>query len=97
MALNELREDMCRHLPPSDSRFRPDIRLLEEGQIDAAATEKNRLEEKQRAARKDRKKKKEEWVPVWFKCGTNPHTDKEDWLFKGDYWDRTWSKCPDIF
>ncbi|VDP88344.1 unnamed protein product [Echinostoma caproni] len=39
-------------LPPSDSRFRPDIRALEQGNIDTAALEKTRLEEKQRHVRK---------------------------------------------
>ncbi|XP_060063801.1 oxysterol-binding protein-related protein 1-like [Ylistrum balloti] len=97
MALNELNPDTAGQLAPTDSRFRPDIRLLEEGQIDAAAAEKNRIEEKQRSARKERKRKKDEWIPVFFKIGTNPHTGKEDWLFKGNYWDRDWSKCPDIF
>lgn len=42
-------------------RLRPDIRLLENGDIDGAANEKNRLEEKQRDARKSRKKSKAEW------------------------------------
>lgn len=42
-------------------RIRPDIRLLENGDIDGAANEKNRLEEKQRDARKSRKKSKAEW------------------------------------
>jgi hypothetical protein len=31
---------------------------------DGAAEEKNRLEEKQRGVRKDRKKSKDEWTPV---------------------------------
>lgn len=42
-------------------RLRPDIRLLENGDIDGAANEKNRLEEKQRDARKNRKKSKADW------------------------------------
>lgn len=45
-------------------RLRPDIRKLEEGDIDGAAAEKTRLEEKQRDARKARKGKKAvEWAP----------------------------------
>lgn len=39
-------------LPPTDSRYRPDIRLFEMGLIDKAAVEKLRLEEKQRYKRK---------------------------------------------
>ncbi|VDK87608.1 unnamed protein product [Onchocerca ochengi] len=38
-------------LPPTDSRRRPDIRLLEAGQTEAAEKEKERLEIKQRQAR----------------------------------------------
>ncbi|KAF7246791.1 hypothetical protein EG68_09915, partial [Paragonimus skrjabini miyazakii] len=38
-------------LPPTDCRFRPDIRALELGDLDMAAQEKNRLEEKQRHTR----------------------------------------------
>ncbi|TNN15308.1 Oxysterol-binding protein-related protein isoform 2 [Schistosoma japonicum] len=40
------------YLPPTDSRYRPDIRLFEMGYIDEAAAEKLRLEEKQRHTRK---------------------------------------------
>lgn len=39
-------------LPPTDSRFRTDQRALEEGNIEIASKEKNRLEEKQRRRRK---------------------------------------------
>ena len=53
---------------PTDSRKRPDQRLLEEGKVDDAASEKYRLEEKQRAARRLRQSKKEEWKPRWG-CG----------------------------
>ena len=48
---------------PTDSRKRPDQRLLEEGNVDAASSEKYRLEEKQRAARRLRQSRKEEWKP----------------------------------
>lgn len=50
-------------LCPTDSRLRPDIRKLETGDIDGAAIEKTRLEEKQRDARKGMKARKEEWKP----------------------------------
>lgn len=39
-------------LPPTDTRFRPDQRALENGDFKLAAVEKNRLEEKQRAIRR---------------------------------------------
>lgn len=64
MSLNEMEPHMKRCLCTSDSRLRPDIRCLENGDLDRAANEKNRLEEKQRDSRKSRKSKKgEEWQP----------------------------------
>ncbi|XP_023244379.1 oxysterol-binding protein-related protein 2-like [Centruroides sculpturatus] len=98
MALNELHDSMKSFLPPTDSRLRPDIQLLENGNVDEAAYEKHRLEEKQREARKLRKKNNEIWKPRWFKKGPNPHIPNKDcWLFDKHYWDRNYSSCPDIF
>ncbi|RZC40195.1 Oxysterol BP and/or PH domain containing protein, partial [Asbolus verrucosus] len=48
--LNEPEEGVA----PTDSRLRPDQRLMEEGRWDEANTEKVRLEEKQRATRRRR-------------------------------------------
>lgn len=62
MSLNEMKpgNTIC----PTDSRLRPDIRKLESGDIDGAALEKTRLEEKQRDTRKSKKSKKgEEFTP----------------------------------
>lgn len=47
-SLNEPEEGVA----PTDSRLRPDIRLTEQGDYDAANAEKLRLEEKQRAKRR---------------------------------------------
>lgn len=49
---------------PTDSRFRPDQRLLEDGLVDESSSEKYCLEEKQRAARRKREAAKENWRPV---------------------------------
>ncbi|CAL1535146.1 unnamed protein product [Lymnaea stagnalis] len=95
MTLNEMLPGMQQALPPTDSRFRPDIRNMEEGKIDQSAEEKNRVEEKQREARKERKKKSKDWHPRWFtlkKIG-----GREDWVFNPVYWDRNWNECADIF
>ncbi|ESP02653.1 hypothetical protein LOTGIDRAFT_171854 [Lottia gigantea] len=97
MTLNEMMPEMNITLPPTDSRKRPDIRYLEEGKIDEAADAKNRLEEKQRQARKERKKQKGDWQPLWFETVKNQYTGKEEWAYKGDYWERDFSKCGDIF
>ncbi|XP_015913961.1 oxysterol-binding protein-related protein 1 [Parasteatoda tepidariorum] len=97
MALNELTDEMKPKLPPTDSRLRPDIRKLEEGDIDGAAFEKNRLEEKQRETRKQRKKDKTTWTPVLFESKPHPYAKEESWSFKGDYWERNFAQSPDIF
>lgn len=84
-------------LCPTDSRLRPDIRKLETGDIDGAAVEKTRLEEKQRDAKKTRKGKKGEiWTPKWFSQGINPYTKQDDWLYSGGYWDRNYDSFLDI-
>uniref|UniRef100_A0A3B3Z7F4 Oxysterol-binding protein n=1 Tax=Periophthalmus magnuspinnatus TaxID=409849 RepID=A0A3B3Z7F4_9GOBI len=59
MALNELEPGMEAILAPTDCRFRPDIRAMENGNM--ASREKERLEEKQRGARKERNKNEEDW------------------------------------
>ncbi|XP_035229023.1 oxysterol-binding protein-related protein 2-like isoform X1 [Stegodyphus dumicola] len=97
MSLNELAEELKDELPPTDSRLRPDIRKLEEGDIDGAAFEKNRLEEKQREARKVRRKEKSSWQPLWFESKPHPYAKEESWSYKGHYWEREFSNCPDIF
>lgn len=97
MQLNELHEDQQPLLPPTDSRLRPDCRALENGDLDKATQEKIRVEEKQRAAKRERQKKNERWIPRWFKEDMNPYTGQMDWLFTGTYWNRDWKSCPDIF
>uniref|UniRef100_A0A0B7AFG7 Oxysterol-binding protein n=1 Tax=Arion vulgaris TaxID=1028688 RepID=A0A0B7AFG7_9EUPU len=97
MSLNEIRSDMDKAIPPTDSRFRPDIRSMEEGKIDRSAEEKNRVEEKQREARSDRKKFKKEWQARWFNLQKDATTGKEDWAFNSTYWKRNWQECADIF
>ncbi|XP_061628597.1 oxysterol-binding protein-related protein 2-like isoform X3 [Phyllopteryx taeniolatus] len=61
VTLNELEPGAERRPAPTDSRQRPDIRAMESGDIDSASAEKERLEEKQRAARRERFKDEEEW------------------------------------
>ncbi|CAN9500661.1 unnamed protein product [Ophioblennius macclurei] len=97
MQLNELRKEMEGVIPQTDCRLRPDIRAMENGDIDLASEEKKRLEEKQRAARRNRSKSDEDWKTRWFQQGPNPHTSSQDWLFSGGYWDRTYSQLPDIY
>ena len=53
--MNEKEEGVA----PTDSRLRPDQRLMEETEWDSANKEKQRLEEKQRAARRLREREAE--------------------------------------
>lgn len=97
VSLNELRTGMEKALPPTDCRLRPDIRGMENGNMDLASQEKERLEEKQREARRKRAKEDAEWRTRWFFPGTNPYTGTPDWLYAGDYFERNFVDCPDIY
>lgn len=52
LTLNEPEEEVA----PTDSRHRPDQRLMEDGHWDEANAEKQRLEEKQRSSRRERER-----------------------------------------
>jgi len=99
MALNELTDDQKsgQQFPPTDSRFRPDIRKMEEGDIDLAGEEKNRLEEKQRETRRTMEKRREEWQPRWFRLVKHDITGDDVWVSNEKYWQRNWAICPDIY
>ncbi|XP_036915913.1 oxysterol-binding protein-related protein 2 [Sturnira hondurensis] len=97
VTLNELQPGMERTLAPTDCRLRPDIRSMENGDMDLASQEKDRLEEKQREARRERDKGDTEWQTRWFHPGRNPHTGAPDWLYTGGYFERNFSGCPDIY
>ncbi|XP_029308589.1 oxysterol-binding protein-related protein 1-like isoform X2 [Cottoperca gobio] len=104
MHLNEQEKSMEGVTPPTDSRLRPDICAMENGDIDLASAEKKRLEEKQRMARKNRTKSTDECKtrnaalgPRWFQQGPNPHTKAQDWLSLKGYWDRNYTHLPDIY
>ncbi|XP_055623951.1 oxysterol-binding protein 1 isoform X2 [Toxorhynchites rutilus septentrionalis] len=105
--LNEPETDVA----PTDTRLRPDQRLMEEGKWNDSNTEKLRLEEKQRARRREREAEAEKaaaegrpyppYEPIWFNKQKEDGTDNLVHVFKGTYWDakskQDWSKCPDIF
>ncbi|XP_070217960.1 oxysterol-binding protein-related protein 1 isoform X2 [Bos mutus] len=97
MVLNEVDKEMESVIPKTDCRLRPDIRAMENGEIDQASEEKKRLEEKQRAARKNRSKSEEDWKTRWFHQGPNPYSGAQDWLYSGSYWDRNYFNLPDIY
>ncbi|CAL8363947.1 unnamed protein product [Lota lota] len=97
MSLNEMEPGLEASLPPTDCRLRPDIRAMENGLMDEASREKERLEQKQREARKERAKSQEEWSTRWFQQGTNPFTGSQDWLYTGGYFNRNYTALPSIY
>jgi hypothetical protein len=72
LQFNYLPEKLVPALPPTDTRFRPDQRALENGDFKLAESEKHRLEEKQRAVRKYNEKNGIEPKPYYFDEWQNP-------------------------
>ncbi|CAG9764968.1 unnamed protein product [Ceutorhynchus assimilis] len=69
-------------LPPTDTRFRPDQRALEEGDLNTAEGMKLQLENAQRDRRKRRDELSIPYEPKWF---SNPRNDV--WEYNGKYWE----------
>jgi hypothetical protein len=101
LQLNHLPDKLLPLLPPTDTRLRPDQRALENGDMKLASAEKNRLEEKQRAARRVLEEKKVAYQSQYFTQHTDPRSKETTYLFNGKYWkDRethNWSHSPDIY
>ncbi len=101
LQLNYLPESLKPHLAPTDSRFRPDQRALENGDIKLASDEKFRLEELQRAARKYREQTKTEYKPAYFVEKEDEVTKEKTYIFNGKYWKdrelKNWGHLPKIY
>ncbi|XP_070499181.1 oxysterol-binding protein 1 isoform X2 [Chironomus tepperi] len=105
--LNEPEEDVA----PTDSRLRPDQRLMENSMWDESNSEKLRLEEQQRQRRRQREAEAEKatiegrpyppYESTWFRKEKEEGTDNVIHVYNGQYWDckakQDWSKCPSIF
>lgn len=88
LTFNHIDDKLRPWLAPTDSRLRPDQRAMEDGEYDFAATEKNRLEQNQRARRRDREATGEDFTPAWFAKQRCDITGEEYWKFNGEYWTR---------
>ncbi|KAJ4373405.1 hypothetical protein N0V83_003700 [Neocucurbitaria cava] len=86
VTLNDIPDKLRPVVAPTDTRLRPDQRAMEDGEYDFAATEKNRVEEKQRATRWQRETHGYEFVPKWFSKGRCETTGEEYWAFNHQYW-----------
>ncbi|XP_027013318.2 oxysterol-binding protein-related protein 6-like [Tachysurus fulvidraco] len=83
--LNELTPELKAVLPPTDTRFRPDQRLLENGKVAEADKRKDEVEEKQRERRKELAKRGEEHIPRFFRK-TVDDSGREVWVSNATYW-----------
>ncbi|KAI2652953.1 Oxysterol-binding protein-related protein 3 [Labeo rohita] len=80
--LNELEEGLKPLLPLTDTRFRPDQRLLEEGDIAGAEEQKERIEVLQRERRRVLQENNMTHSPRFFK-----RAEDDSWVSNGTYWD----------
>ncbi|XP_032783250.1 oxysterol-binding protein-related protein 3 isoform X1 [Daphnia magna] len=98
--LNDLELSLVDVLPSTDSRFRPDQRLLEEGNVPGAEASKLQLEQAQRERRITNEQRGIKHQPRWFRCTASDSVADEDgekWEFAHTYWDaRAQSKFRDM-
>lgn len=103
LQLNYFPRQYKKIIAPTDTRWRPDQRALEVGDMKLAADEKNRLEEKQRAVRKYNEKHKIEHKPFYFDEWKNPDDEEHMYYrYNGKYWEqdwakKDWSRLPDLY
>ncbi|TSO05457.1 Oxysterol-binding protein-related protein 6 [Bagarius yarrelli] len=79
--LNELNESIRPFLPPTDTRFRPDQRLLEEGDVAGAEEQKDRIESLQRERRRLLQETNTTHTPRFFNW-----SEDDAWISNGTYW-----------
>ncbi|KAJ3371761.1 hypothetical protein GGF31_002740 [Allomyces arbusculus] len=97
--LNEITDDIADYLPPTDTRFRPDQRLFEEGHTAEAEAEKVRVEEKQRAFRRELEAQGRKWEPRWFAAHPAEYSadpsgaGNDEWVYAGGYWEAREAKA----
>ncbi|KAF9911109.1 Oxysterol-binding protein- protein 3 [Linnemannia zychae] len=88
--LNEITKGLEKKLPRTDTRFRPDQSLFEQGRVEEADREKLRVEQKQRELRKQMESRGEPWEVRWFEKKPDPQTEDPEgqtWVYKGGYWE----------
>ncbi|CAG09991.1 unnamed protein product, partial [Tetraodon nigroviridis] len=84
--LNELCPELKDVLPRTDTRFRPDQRYLEEGNLEMASSEKQRIEDLQRTRRRCREDSNSKLEPSFFKKVVDTN-HRERWVSNNTYWE----------
>ncbi|XP_076977571.1 oxysterol-binding protein-related protein 3 isoform X1 [Tamandua tetradactyla] len=80
LELNELDPSSKSFLPPTDTRFRPDQRFLEEGNLEEAEAQKQRIEQLQRERRRVLEENNVEHQPRFFRKSSD-----DSWVSNGTY------------
>ncbi|XP_028645895.1 oxysterol-binding protein-related protein 3 isoform X4 [Grammomys surdaster] len=80
LELNEMDPLSRSLLPPTDTRFRPDQRLLEEGNVEEAEVQKQRIEKLQRERRRVLEENGVEHQPRFFRKSSD-----DAWVSNGTY------------
>jgi len=109
MHVNEVTDRLLEKLPPTDSKLREDVRLLEEGNM-ALATKAKRIIKNRDLQTRRSLKHPSDWKNGWFRyCGPKnglPIRDillkgESDWNYTGKYWEARergdFDHRPDIF
>lgn len=101
VTLNELSE-VDQGCCPTDARFRPDVRMMENGDFDKANKIKVSLEEAQRARRREMEQKRVTWEPKWFALVEDQTvTGRPQYRYKGGYWEakrtQQWNNTTKIY
>ncbi|KAL4951974.1 Oxysterol-binding protein-domain-containing protein [Aspergillus filifer] len=102
-SLNEITSIENKKVPVTDSRLRPDQRALEDGDIDQAEEVKVKLEEAQRARRREMEDAGQSWEPRWFSVVEEGPDGENVWRLKGGkdgYWEernKGWTGVKDVF
>uniref|UniRef100_A0A8D3DA15 Oxysterol-binding protein n=1 Tax=Scophthalmus maximus TaxID=52904 RepID=A0A8D3DA15_SCOMX len=84
--LNELCPELKDVLPRTDARFRPDQRHLEDGNLEMASSEKQRIEDMQRSRRKCNEENNIKLEPRFFKKVVDAN-HRERWVSNNMYWE----------
>ena len=92
--MNEMEDNLA----PTDCRFRPDQRLMEETKWNEADEKKVYIEDKQRLRLNQPTFTVES---IWFRKSLDAYTNETRYVFTDEYWDckakQDWSKCPHLF
>ena len=83
--LNNLTQDLMSKIAPTDVRLRPDQRAYEHGDLELASSEKERLEQKQRAKRKLLSDGHEIFDSKWFAFEMNGDEIKAKFKHENSY------------